>query len=274
MMLIESYVAAVGERLGAARRTAVEAELRASILDALEARGASPESDEDVIAVLEELGSPDRVAAGYEPQRAYLVGPALYPWLMRAAGIALGVVIIGAGLLYAASLWTGGLAGFQAGALLARALWLALRAAVVGAVVMVGVFVWLQRAELNVPAIESGTGWDPRSLGRGLPDPRASRFDSATTLVVSAIVLMLLDGVGITARALGAEGAPSLQALAYDVVVAVYALQVAALLTLVAHIGVLIRGRGLAWTRALRFATRPEIGATVYARFYQGNVDP
>jgi enterochelin esterase-like enzyme len=253
MTLIESYIAAVGDRLRPSRRESVEAELRANILDALEARGGSAAAEEDIVAVLEQLGSPEHVAAAYEPGRTFLVGPALFPALLKAGRIALGVLLGGGVIFYATSLLLGGLADFRAGTLLAQTLAVALRALVVGSVVMVGVFAWLQRADVRVPVAERDAGWNPRSLSPRTPGTRASRADSAIAVVVSAIVLVLLDGVGITARAVGA-GPSSIPALAHDVVVAVYALQVATLLTIAAHIGVLIRGRTLSWTQLLRYA--------------------
>ena len=77
MELIENYVRAVGERLHPSRRADVEAELRASIYDALEARGADAGSEDHVASVLAALGAPERMASGYEPNRWYLIGPEL-----------------------------------------------------------------------------------------------------------------------------------------------------------------------------------------------------
>ena len=84
MELINRYVEAVGSRITAPRRNEIEAELRAAILDALEARNATPDSETDVMAVLAEFGAPEAVAAEYEPSRRYLIGPELYPEFLPA----------------------------------------------------------------------------------------------------------------------------------------------------------------------------------------------
>jgi hypothetical protein len=254
MTMIDSYIAAVGERLHPARRASVEAELRSNILDALEARGASPESEADVMAVLQQLGSPARVAAEYEPRRGFLVGPELFPHMRRAGAIALGVVLAGGTLYYVGGLVLGGLVDFRAGTLLAQTLSVVLRALLGAAVVLVGVFVWLQRSEVRLPAAAREAEWDPRTLRPGAPAPRASRFESATTLVVGVAVLLLLDGVGRTAREVASGADAALQPLGGDVVLAVYALQAAVLLAFAAHLAVLISGRRLGWTRLLRFS--------------------
>jgi hypothetical protein len=253
MRLIDNYVAAVGERLHVSRRSAVEAELRASILDAVEARGASPESEDDVVAVLEQLGSPERVAAEYEPQRGFLVGPELFPHMRRAGTIALGAILVGGAVFYGLGLLLGDLAEFRAGTLLAQTLGVVVRTLIVGTVVLVGVFAWLQRSEVWRPAAAEGARWDPRSLRGRAPSPRAPRFESAVTLVASAVVLLLLDGVGRTAREVGSQAAPALQALASDVVTAAVALQIALLLAFAANVAVVVKGRSFAWTRLLRF---------------------
>jgi hypothetical protein len=250
MTMIDSYISEVGGRLHASRRESVEAELRANILDALEARGATPESEADLVAVLEQLGSPARVAAEYEPQRDYLVGPELLPHMRRAGAIALGAIVTGGLLFYGTGLLLGGLADFRAGTLLAQTLSVVLRTLVGATAVLVGAFAWLQRSTVRLPAAQQPP-WDPRSLGRGAPARRASRVESATALVVSAVVLLLLDGVGRTGRGVAAHADASLQPLGGDVVLATYALQAAVLLAFVAHLAVLISGRGRAWTRLL-----------------------
>ncbi len=108
------------------RRADVEAELRASILDALEARGASPESEDDVVAVLSQLGEPERMADQYQPNRRYLIGPELFPLFKRVMRVLLVTVVTGSTLGVVVSLLLGGLANIQAGVLLVQMLTLAL----------------------------------------------------------------------------------------------------------------------------------------------------
>lgn len=77
---IDRYVNAVGEALPARGRGDVEAEIRSLIQDELEARNTDPNSPDEqtVLAVLEQFGRPETLAAHYHAPRA-LIGPALYP---------------------------------------------------------------------------------------------------------------------------------------------------------------------------------------------------
>ncbi len=264
MRLIDNYVTAVGERLHASRRSAVEAELRASILDALEARGASPDSNDDVVAVLEPLGSPERMAAQYEPERGFLVGPGLFPHMRRAWTIALGAILVGGTIFYVVGLLLGDLAEFRAGTLLAQTLGMAVRALVVGTAVLVGVFALLQRSEVRLPPA-GGARWDPRTLMGRAPSSRAPRFESAVSLVASAVVLLLLDGVGRAARDVASNATSALQPLASDVAAAAMVLQIALLLAFAAHVAVIVKGRWFVWTRLLRLVA-DGIAVVVFAR--------
>lgn len=80
MELIDRYVHHVGRRLPQRTHADVEQELRSLLLDALEERtGRKTEFTEDEqIAVLEEFGPPERMAAKYRPRPKYLIGPKVY----------------------------------------------------------------------------------------------------------------------------------------------------------------------------------------------------
>lgn len=254
MDLIERYVEAVSGGLRPTRRREVEAELRAAILDALEARGASPDSEEDVAAVLADLGEPSRVAASYEPGRQYLIGPELYPLFRRVIRVTL-LTLVGASALYfAVALVLGGQAEFRAGDLLKDTLETALGAAVLAVVVIGVVFAWLQRSEVNVPAPgRPGDRWDPRSLPAVSGPDRASRFDSVVGLVAAAIALVVLGGIGqAAAEALPVAAAGVRPLIRHAVLQGVMVLQAAAALSALAHAVALIQGRWRPYTRAMR----------------------
>ncbi len=254
MTMIDRYVAAVGEQLHPSRRDAVEAELRANILDALEARGGSSHNEEDVVAVLEQLGSPARMAAEYEPDRGLLVGRQWLPHMRRTAAYLFAAVLTCGALFYGVGLLLGGLIEFRAGTLLATTLSVMLRAVIGGAVVFVGVFAWLQRSAVHPPPVPAAQEWDPRSFARRPPGRRTARFDSAIALVALTVVMLVLDGVGRTARDVAPQIAAPLQPLAGDVVFAVYALQVAIILSFAAHVGLMVKGRRMPWASVLRSA--------------------
>ena len=255
MELIDMYVKAVGERLHPSRQKDVEAELRASILDALEARGASPESEDDVVAVLAELGGPERMAAEYQPNRRYLIGPELFPLFRRVMRVVLVTLVMASMVGFGVTLLLGGLADFQAGELLMDTLSFALRAALVALVVLVAVFAWLQRGEVRLPrgAHPIGKEWDPRSLAMRNAAERVPRFDAVTGLVVAAVVLVILDGIGQAAREALPRAAAELRPLIQDgVVVNVLLLQVGLVLYALAHAIALVQGRWQTFTRGLR----------------------
>jgi hypothetical protein len=77
--LTERYVSATLRSIPEGQRADIEAELRASIDDAIEARLAGGIAWEEAErGVLLELGDPDRLASGYSGRPGYLVGPELF----------------------------------------------------------------------------------------------------------------------------------------------------------------------------------------------------
>ena len=254
MDLIERYVEAVTSSLRPKRRREVERELRASILDALDARGGSPESAADVAAVLADLGEPSAFAAAYEPGSQYLIGPELYPLFRRVVRVTL-LTLVGASALYfAIALLLGGPAEFRAGDLLRDTLETGIGAAILAVVVIGAVFTWLQRSEVDVPAhSRAGGRWDPRSLPALSGPDRASRFDSVIGLVATAITLVILGGIGQAAAEALPVAAPGVRPIIrHAVLQGVMVLQAAAALSALAHAVALIQGRWRPYTRAMR----------------------
>ncbi len=68
MELIERYIYQVGKRLPFKNRADIVSELRSSLEDQLDARADSEPSDARVIELLNEMGSPESVAASYFPE--------------------------------------------------------------------------------------------------------------------------------------------------------------------------------------------------------------
>lgn len=110
--LTDRYIDAVTRTVPDAQRADVAAELRASIADQLDARlEAGEDAGAAERAVLDGLGDPDRLAAGYADRPLHLIGPRFYLewqrlvklllWIvvpLAAFGIALGQTISGAGI--------------------------------------------------------------------------------------------------------------------------------------------------------------------------------
>lgn len=80
MNLIDRYIAEVGKHLPRKQRADIEAEIRSTLEDMLEERKQTngEVSEEQVIALLKEYGSPREVAESYTGPR-YLIGPRVFP---------------------------------------------------------------------------------------------------------------------------------------------------------------------------------------------------
>src|SRR5687768_10678460 len=94
MELIERYLNEIGRRLPPKTRDDILAELRSVIQDKLDER--VPEGQitrAHVIEVLKSMGSPKKVAASFAGER-YLIGPSLYPTMIRVMKIAMWAMLI------------------------------------------------------------------------------------------------------------------------------------------------------------------------------------
>lgn len=92
--LTDRYVGATLRSIPESQRTDIEAELRASIGDAIEARlgeGADAKTAEE--EVLETLGDPDRLAAGYSGRPGHLIGPEHFFAYKRLLGVLMVTVV-------------------------------------------------------------------------------------------------------------------------------------------------------------------------------------
>lgn len=94
MELIDRYVYEVGRHLPRKNRADIKAELHSTLVDTLEARLEGEPSQQDVVDLLKEYGSPQKVAASYWPEGQYLIGPSLFPLFKMVLGIALSVFVI------------------------------------------------------------------------------------------------------------------------------------------------------------------------------------
>lgn len=118
MSLVETYLKVVAAHLPAAQRDDVVAELRDEIESRIEAREAELArrlTDDEIEAVLRELGHPLTVAARFRPGPQHVVGPELYPYWRFAVRMGLLVVVIFTGLGVMARLMTGAEPGYVIG---------------------------------------------------------------------------------------------------------------------------------------------------------------
>lgn len=105
MELIERYLHAVGKYLPRKNREDILAEIRSHLEDTLDERTGGNLSEEDVVALLQETGSPQKMAASYAPQGQYVVGPALFPLWRMVTGIAIAATLGAQLLAWGISVW-------------------------------------------------------------------------------------------------------------------------------------------------------------------------
>jgi hypothetical protein len=200
MELIERYVNEVGRRLPKGKRDDICKELRSALDDALEGRSFGKPSESDIVAVLNEFGSPQAVAASYSGDH-YLIGPEIYPQfvftLKLVAAVLAGLVVLSSGITVFSSA-----SGLEA-----------LTTAMAGTVnsiidsfitalgIVVIVFFLLERLDLKIDFKNKEKTWSPMDLPAVRDVDIVGRFDSIAAVVFPAIVLVLMnqfkDRVGI-----------------------------------------------------------------------------
>jgi hypothetical protein len=246
MYLIDRYVHEVGRHLPRKSRSDIQAELRSSLIDALEDRAGDKPTEADVIDLLKQSGPPRAVANSYYGEGRYLFGPALFPLFRMVVGITLAAVV-GAHLLawgVAAFIAQESIAPLEALAGLLNAI-----PAALGMVVIV--FAILQRFEVH-PELE-GEAWNPQSLPQIREDETVRRGGRVFGIVMGIGILIVLiffpDRIGFVASSGGK--------FIVDPVIGRYVLWIS--LSLLANIGLdlylLWQGRWSTTTRIAKVAT-------------------
>ncbi len=188
---IDRYVNEVGRRLPPNQRADVQQEIRSLIEDEVAERlqavanegGTQPSAETIVLAVLEQFGAPEEMAARYQAPR-YLIGPAMFPVYQIVLGIVLTVTVFANLLALAVAAGNGGvqplldtLAALFAGVLQAF-----------GTVTLI--FVALERLGVSASR-KKAASWDPRSLPPVKDEQRINVFEKAVEIGLTAAVLVL-----------------------------------------------------------------------------------
>lgn len=186
--LIDRYIHQVGRYLPRKNRTDIQAELRSSLLDSLDADQAGEFHEEKVVALLKQFGSPEKVAASYASGNQYLIGPALYPLFRMVVGIVT-VALIGALLLAQGIPMLVGQAPLAVPQplVILDIIMEILGAALTAFGMTVLIFAILQRFGVQPDTPEED--WDPRSLP---PIDDSETVSYAGTIVEIAFALLLL----------------------------------------------------------------------------------
>jgi len=197
MELIDRYVNEVGRHLPRKDRADIQVELQSTLVDMLEDRVEGEPSQEDVVALLKEFGSPQKVAASYWPQGQYLIGPSLFPLFRMVLGIVLTVFII-------VQLVLVGIAVVFNQEILTFLSVLDIFSEMIGSAfvsfgIVVIVFAILQRFDVRPDTVDAD--WDPREL------PQVEQVDTVSrggrvaeitfSLVIIAFLLLLPDKIGV-----------------------------------------------------------------------------
>jgi hypothetical protein len=249
MELIDRYVYEVGRHLPRKNRTDIKAELHSTLVDTLEARVEGEPSQEDVVDLLKEFGSPQKVAASYWPEGQYLIGPRLFPLFRMVLGIALLVfVIVQLVLLGVAVVFNQEVLTF----LSLLDIWGELIGSVFTAFgIIVLVFAVLQYFDVKPETDQEE--WDPRQM----PDveevetiSRGGRVAEITiSLVFIAFLLFLPDYIGVVVS-------PGMQVILNPVIISYIPLMILALLISIGLDVVLLwRGRWETGTRIAKIGT-------------------
>jgi len=192
MDLIERYVNNVGRKLPRKGRDDVKAELNSLIRDTADDRYKGKATEDDIVALLQEFGSPDEMAASYRPAGQYLIGPELFPIFKLVIGAVLLAVTIGLTVALVMAVIFGDRESVDIGERLLNALsvyfqaWLSVFASVVV------VFAILQRLGVK-PDEDDQEEWDPRTLPEVKDIDLIGRGESAAGLAVSIVFLVLLN---------------------------------------------------------------------------------
>lgn len=191
MELIDRYLNEVGRRLSPKTRDDILAELRSVIQDKLDERVLEGQiTRAHVIEVLKSMGSPKKVAASFAGER-YLIGPALYPTMLRVMQIGLWALLI----IPVMGLWQMLTIDFSS---MSAAFEFALgkigdyvnsMLAFIGMVVVI--FALLERQDVSIP--EQEEKWNPEDLPAINQPGRVSYFDMGMEMAFNFVCFAFLN---------------------------------------------------------------------------------
>jgi hypothetical protein len=197
--LTDRYVAVATRGLPEEQRRDVEAELRATVADMVEAKlaaaadAADPASIEDTErAALRELGDPERLADAYRDSGPYLIGPTVYRSWRQVLRTLLPVVPpLSGGATMLARL----LAGDDPISALLFGLWVAFVVACNVALWVTVVFAWVERSDSpDVAAMkqDAGADWDVDRLPSVPTGGRVPTGEAVGSIVAALLTIAFL----------------------------------------------------------------------------------
>ena len=199
MNLIDRYVTEVGKNLPLLKgREDIEKELRSTLEDMLEDRVATTGRMRDEameIELLKEYGSPQKVAATYNPQ-PYLIGPRLFPFFLMVLKIVITVIVTVLLILTGIRAATDTpFMGMEFVNIVGKGLGGIVSAAIAAFGNVVIVFAILERVlpEKEISGFNDEKDWNPASLAKE-PDPDSvKRGDLIAEIIFTFLGLALLN---------------------------------------------------------------------------------
>jgi len=197
MDLIERYVNEVGRKLPRKGREDIKAELRSTLRDMADDHYQGQATEDDLVELLKEYGSPQRVAASYRPAGQYLIGPELYPYFRMIVGLVFLATTIAFLVSFAVSFIFGDAEPAEFGQALLDMLLSLFQAYLSGIASVVLVFAVLQYVGANYLDIkvEDGEGkeWNPRRLPKARDVDLVNRFESMAAIAAGLVFLVLVN---------------------------------------------------------------------------------
>jgi len=194
MNLIDRYVTEVGKYLPRKNRLDIEAELRSTLEDMLDDRSQQtgiPADDELATELLQEYGSPRKVAATYQTH-PYLIGPGMFRIYTQVLKYVLFAVTLGLTIATVVSLIGSNQTGLEALKTVGEFAVSLISAAIAAFGNVTLIFAILERF-MPVPGFEEKETWTPAELTKE-PDPsRVKTGDMIVKIVFTAAALILFN---------------------------------------------------------------------------------
>jgi hypothetical protein len=195
MNLLDKYIEEVGKRLPLRNRRDLQAEIRSTIEDMVEDRSRETGRPADatlVSDVLLEYGSPDKVAAGYQPA-LYLIGPRLFPIFSLVVRIVMTVLFTVMLAVFFIQHFSSGLGAAVFAAALVKFLPTLLGAMISAFGNIVIVFAIIERVKPDARFDEEDEKWTPVSLEAEEDPDRAGRGEHIFGILFTVLGLAVLN---------------------------------------------------------------------------------
>lgn len=201
MDLIERYVQAVGRKIWSKQRKDIEDEIRSTLYDMLDERKQGKEAtQEEIIELLKEYGTPSKVAATYN-DFSYLIGPELMGAYLFSIKMVLIPLVIGLTIGHIADFLSNPNSSATSILLLIPRLFTGFISTVGMATLVFGIIQNVSKKE-NIKQFNMEQEWDPKTLRKAVKKSdqiKLSSLIASSCIVIVAIIIFNIypDKLGI-----------------------------------------------------------------------------